>query len=109
MEEVAAFHNMFAKESRYYTIEDARLESDGSGNKTTIIVYKKRRFLPDSSKMSLMQEMKASAGDRLDRIAAKVGGDPEQYWRVCDANNIMHPLELTNEAGTTIRIARAWG
>jgi nucleoid-associated protein YgaU len=50
-----------------------------------------------------------SAGDRLDRIAAKIGGDPEQYWRICDANNVMHPLELTNEPGTTIKISKAWG
>jgi nucleoid-associated protein YgaU len=50
-----------------------------------------------------------SAGDRLDMIAAKIGGDPEQYWRICDANNVMHPLELTNEPGTTIKISKAWG
>jgi hypothetical protein len=95
---------MFAKESRYYEIEDATLVSDGM---TT--TYKKRRFLPDGSDMLLLQEMTISAGDRLDRIAANLGGDPEQYWRICDTNNVMHPLELTNQPGTTVKIGRAWG
>jgi hypothetical protein len=95
---------MFAKESRYYDIEEAKIELDGK-----TIAYKKRRFLPDGNNMSLLHELSVSAGDRLDRIAAKIGGDPEQYWRICDANNVMHPLELTNEPGTTIKISKAWG
>jgi hypothetical protein len=95
---------MFAKESRYYNIEDATIVSD-----RMTITYKKRRFLPDASKISLLQEMTISSGDRLDRIAARLGGDPEQYWRICDTNNVMHPLELTNEPGTIVKIARAWG
>jgi hypothetical protein len=94
---------MFAKESRYYNIEDATLVSN-----RMIITYKRRRFLPDGADMSLLQEMTISAGDRLDRIAAKIGGDPEQFWRICDTNNVMHPLELTNEPGTTVKIARIW-
>jgi hypothetical protein len=95
---------MFSKESRYYNLEDASIESGGR-----IISYRKRRFLPDGDDMALLQEITVSQGDRLDRITAKVGGDPEQYWRICDANNVMHPLELTNETGTTVRISRAWG
>jgi hypothetical protein len=95
---------MFVKESRYYNLEDGTIEMDGR-----IVSYKKRRFLPDGNDMVLLQEITISEGDRLDRIAAKVGGDPEQYWRICDANNVMHPLEITNEPGMTVRISRAWG
>lgn len=95
---------MFAKESRYYNLEDASIEFGGRA-----ISYKMRRFLPDGDDMALLQGITVSQGDRLDRIAAKVGGDPEQYWRICDANSVMHPLELTNETGTTVRISRAWG
>ena len=55
--------------------------------------------------MPLLQEKVIVAGDRLDLIAFQYVGDPEQYWRICDANNnIMHPLELTNEPGGVIRI-----
>jgi hypothetical protein len=96
---------MFAKESRYYNLENGTVELKGR-----IVSYKKRRFLPDGKDMVLLQEITITEGDRLDRIAAKVGGDPEQYWRICDANNnIMHPLELTNEPGNTVKISRAWG
>lgn len=96
---------MFSSESRYHNLEDKKIELDNGRT----VSYKKRRFLPDGSDMVLLQELTISEGDRLDRIAAKVGGDPEQYWRVCDANNVMHPLELTNEPGTAVRISRAWG
>lgn len=95
---------MFTSESRYHNLEDKTIELTGR-----TVSYKKRRFLPDGNDMVLLQELTISEGDRLDRIAAKVGGDPEQYWRICDANNAMHPLELTNEPGTTVRISRAWG
>jgi hypothetical protein len=32
--------------------------------------------------------------DRLDNIAARYLGDPEQFWRICDANPILEPEEL---------------
>lgn len=95
---------MFEPTSRYYQVEDASIKTK-DGEK---IVYKKRRFLPDWSKMILLQELKVNDGDRLDMISARVVGDPEQFWRICDANNAMHPLELTSEAGRPIRIARPW-
>jgi hypothetical protein len=96
---------VFASTSRYYNIQDAVLETKDSGNKIT---YKRRRFLPDLSTMIILQEISVSEGDRLDRISARIVGDPEQFWRICDANNIMHPLELTNEPGSSIIIARPW-
>ena len=34
-------------------------------------------------------------GDRLDNVSAQYLGDPEQFWRLCDANNAMEPEELT--------------
>jgi len=38
-------------------------------------------------------------GDRIDRVAWKHLGDPELFWRICDANGAMHPDELTDVAG----------
>ena len=40
-------------------------------------------------------------GDRLDNITAKYLGDPEQFWRMCDANGAMRPEELTETIGST--------
>ncbi len=97
---------MFESTSRYAHIEDASVKIK-DGRRT--VTYKKRRFLPDGSEMSLLQEVTITAGDRLDRIAAKLLGDPEQFWHLCDANNnSMHPLEMTSEPGQTLRIARPW-
>jgi hypothetical protein len=102
---------MFEPSSRYATCEDAILATNGYGGQGSGgqerggILYKKRRFLPDARKMPLLQEKVIVAGDRLDLIAFQYVGDPEQYWRICDSNNsIMHPLELTNEPGSILRI-----
>jgi hypothetical protein len=96
---------MFESTSRYYNIQDAVLETkDGRNN----ITYKRRRFLPELSNITILQEISVSEGERLDRISARIVGDPEQFWRICDANDIMHPLELTNEPGRSIVIARPW-
>ena len=37
------------------------------------------------------------AGDRLDNLAARHLGDPEQSWRICDANGAMRPEALVAE------------
>ena len=44
------------------------------------------------------------AGDRLDNITSAFLGDPEQFWRVADANGAMRPEELTERVGRRIRI-----
>ncbi len=42
-------------------------------------------------------------GERLDLIAARYLGDPEQSWRQCDANGAVRPEEL-EEVGRRVRI-----
>jgi hypothetical protein len=37
--------------------------------------------------------------DRLDRISWKQLGDPELFWRVCDANGALAPEELVAVVG----------
>jgi len=54
--------------------------------------------------MPLLVEVTVTQGDRLDLITARTLGDPEQFWRVCDANNAMNPPDLTAEVGRTLRI-----
>jgi nucleoid-associated protein YgaU len=93
---------MFDSNSRYSRIKDAILIAGDSK-----IRYKKRRFLPDGEKMSVIQEVTVTAGDRLDLIASRVLGDPEQFWRICDANNAMYPFNLINKPNNTLRIAVA--
>ena len=91
---------MFETTSRYYPLETATLTApDGR-----IIAYKRRRFLPQGDKMPLLLEVTVVQGDRLDLITARTLGDPEQYWRVADANNVMNPPDLTAEIGRTLRV-----
>ena len=81
---------MFEHTSRYYPLEDASLTTtDGR-----IITYKRRRFLPDGKNMPLLVEVTVTQGDRLDLITARTLGDPEQFWRICDANNTIDPSDL---------------
>ncbi len=91
---------MFGTTSRYYSLETSTHIGDDGKH----ISYKKRRFLPNGEKMPLLVEVKYKQGERLDLITARLLGDPEQYWRVCDANNTNNPKELTEEIGRPIRI-----
>ena len=91
---------LFPSTSRYYNIETAALEtSDGR-----TVIYLRRRFVPPPERFSLLHEHLVVQGDRLDNITARHLGDPEQFWRVCDANGAMRPDELTEEIGRRLRI-----
>jgi hypothetical protein len=48
-------------------------------------------------------------GDRPDIVANDYLGDPEQYWRIADANSAMNPPDLTAEPGATLRITMPEG
>jgi hypothetical protein len=90
----------FSPTSRYYNIETATLETpDGR-----TLIYIRRRFVPPPERFSLLQEHLVVQGDRLDNITARYLGDPEQFWRVCDANRAMCPEELTETIGRRLRI-----
>ena len=92
--------NPFPVSSRYYGIETAAQKT--ADGKT--IVYVRRRFVPSADRFELLLEHSVTQGDRLDNVTAKYLGDPEQFWRVCDANNAMQPDELTATIGRKLRI-----
>ena len=91
---------MFEPHSRYYNLETATYTTLDGGE----IAYKRRRFLPDGETMPTLVEVAVTEGDRLDLITARTLGDPEGFWLVCDANNAMNPVELTEEPGTELRV-----
>ncbi|MCP4689203.1 MAG: hypothetical protein GY859_14205 [Desulfobacterales bacterium] len=91
---------MFEPTSRYHPLETVtRTLPDGRR-----VAYKRRRFPPRADSIPLAREVTTDDGDRLDRITAKTLGDPEQFWRVCDANNAMNPFDLTDEPGRVLRV-----
>ena len=91
---------MFDATSRYAAVETATL-SDREGR---AIAYKRRRFLPHGATLPLLVEITVAQGDRLDLITARTLGDPEAFWRICDANDALDPAELTRAPGQRIRV-----
>lgn len=85
--------------SRYYGLP-VLVREDAQGCKT---VYFQRRFVPQPERFDLLQEHLVTQGERLDNITAQYLGDPEMFWRLCDANRALHPLEL-EELGRRLRI-----
>lgn len=92
--------NPFPSNSRYQNTETAtRQTSDGR-----TLVFLKRRFVPPASRFALLQEHAVLQGERLDQIAAQYFGDPELFWRICDANSAIRPEALTEVTGTILAI-----
>lgn len=85
---------MITDSSRYYSLTTLKLtKNDGRE-----IAYKSRRFLPDPQKSQMQMEVVITQGDRLDLITARTLGDPEHFWRICDANRAMNPADLVGDA-----------
>ena len=85
--------------SRYAQIGTATLTlPDG-----TQVAYLKRRFVPPMERFELIQEHLVTHGDRFDNVAALYLGDPEQFWRIADANGALLPDDLL-EVGRRLRI-----
>ncbi len=90
----------FAPGSRYHDIEVATV----AGPDGRTIAYLRRRFVPQPERFALLREHVVRAGERLDHLAALYLGDPEQFWRIADANGAIAPETLTDEAGDIVRI-----
>ena len=68
------------------------------------IIHLRRRFIPPPDRFYLLQEHTIAEGERPDTLAAEFLGDPEQFWRLCDANGVLRPEELTETPGRPVRI-----
>jgi len=91
---------MFSITSRYYNTPTLQLETaDGRP-----IVFLRRRFVPPPERFAFLFEHAVIEGDRMDNLAAQYLGDPEQFWRICDANGAIRPEELTETIGRRLRI-----
>ncbi|KAA0068663.1 LysM domain-containing protein [Rhodanobacter sp. T12-5] len=91
---------IFPPTSRYALTPAATLvRADG-----TPVTYLKRRFVPPPENFALLQWHRVVQNERLDNITARYLGDPEQFWRLCDANRALRPEELTETIGKQLRI-----
>lgn len=81
---------MFAMTSRYQGVDTATCQlADGR-----TVRYVRRRFLPRPEDLAELSEHVVRPGERLDLVAARELGDPEQFWRIADANRAMDPEAL---------------
>ena len=96
---------MFPATSRYYGIETTVLNT-AEGKE---IAYLRRRFLPLTEDTLAIAEHIVLQNERLDNITARYLVDPEQFWRLCDANNAMHPESLTETIGRRLIISLPQG
>lgn len=86
--------------SRYAGVEAVALvRADGAQ-----VPYLQRRFVPDPDRFETVVEHAVAEGERLDNLTAAYLDDPEQFWRLCDANRALRPAELTERLGDTVRI-----
>jgi hypothetical protein len=86
--------------SRYYTAGTAVLDADGERP----VLYLLRRFVPRPERLIPVGEHVVEAGQRTDHIAASALGDPELFWRICDANRAVFAEDLVREPGRRLRV-----
>lgn len=85
---------MFDHMSRYYSLDTTTL----IGSNGSLTTYVRRRFLPQGQSLPLMMETAVAPGERIDLLSNRVYGDPLAFWRICDANDAIDPLEMLNAA-----------
>ena len=95
---------MFFRGSRYEPIANATLATkDGRS-----IAYKRMRFIP-ALWIVTRTAVKVADGERPDLLAYRTLGDAEQFWRLCDLNQVQRPVDLTTIAGTAVIVPRPEG
>jgi nucleoid-associated protein YgaU len=90
---------VFATTSRYAALATATV-SLPEGRTAT---YVRRRFLPQTRSLLQLASVTVVQNDRIDLITARTLGDPEQFWRICDANEALDPTDLV-VPGRTLRV-----
>lgn len=90
---------MFSNNSRYHHLQD-RVHTSSTG---ATVMYKSRRLLALERPLNSPFDIETRAGERPDLLAHRILGDPQLYWRLCDANGVVEPNELTAVAGRRIK------
>lgn len=68
------------------------------------IAYGARRLLPRPEQFKPLAVYRHDRDRRIDDIANAYYGDPEQYWRICDANLVFWPPDAVDIADAKLVI-----
>jgi hypothetical protein len=90
----------FPPNSRYYGAP-VRTRTRADGTTETFIG---RRIIPAMERYRPLGRHRTTVDDRIDNIAADAFGDPEQYWRICDANGDAEPAHAARPLGRLLII-----
>jgi hypothetical protein len=90
----------FPRTSRYHGLPRA-IHTSPDGRE---IPYTPRRLLPDPATLTEVDSHVVDGRDRVDLLADRYLGDPEQWWRIADANPAARPSDLTEQPGRRLRI-----
>ncbi|MEA2560675.1 MAG: hypothetical protein QOH06_2179 [Acidobacteriota bacterium] len=88
---------MFYRGSRYEDVPDAEITAPAGRT----VRYKRMRFISETQGILPYTVVQ---GDRLDLVSYKAFRDPEQFWRLCDANRTMRPDDLVAKPGHLLLI-----
>jgi hypothetical protein len=88
---------MFSPGSRYERVPTA-VHVDRDGKQRPYVLL--RTFPPPAP---IQQQHEFAEHERLDLIAWRFLGNPEQFWRICDANPTLQP-ETLEIVGRRLRI-----
>ena|SRR2546428_58651 len=92
---------LFPPTSRYYGIPASTIVLPGG----VAEIYLQRRFLPRLETILVLQQHAVVQGERLDHITFQYLTDPEQFWRIADANSEMDATRLTDAPGRRVNIS----
>ena len=77
----------FPPNSRYYQMPiRTHVTPDG-----TVESFVGRRIIPALERYRVLDRYRTRSKSRIDTVADEVFGDPELYWRLCDANGDAEP------------------
>ena len=91
---------MFDDKSRYASLGTA--EHSSADGRT--IVYVLRRIVPPNERYQAAGVHRVTDSDRVDLIAHRSYGAGTAFWPIADANDTMHPDDLTATAGRALVI-----
>jgi len=92
---------MFSSRSRYASAPDALYAEPGGRQ----IPFKQLRRIPTDAPIQGMHVV--GEQERFDLVAYTHYGDPEQFWRVCDANRGTWPEDLLAVPGRQLLVPQS--
>jgi hypothetical protein len=90
----------FPPNSRYHNVP-LRKRTAPDGTEETFVA---RRIIPAMEHYRVLDRYRTESGSRIDNAASAAFGDPEQYWRICDANGEAEPADATKPEGRLLVI-----